>query len=93
MGLCFAAFLDPPEGPIPMDDHDVPMHQVATELGITLRAEYPIRNGAPIHSPQFVEDSIAKQRANFRLDVRLIVQQSNQCIRLINTRAMLLQPF
>jgi 5-formyltetrahydrofolate cyclo-ligase len=32
MGLCFAAFLDPPEGPIPMAAHDVPMHQLATEL-------------------------------------------------------------
>ncbi|HWB77537.1 MAG TPA: 5-formyltetrahydrofolate cyclo-ligase [Nannocystaceae bacterium] len=34
MGVCFASFLDPPEGVIPMDDHDVPMHHVATELGI-----------------------------------------------------------
>jgi 5-formyltetrahydrofolate cyclo-ligase len=34
MGMCFATFLDPPEGPIPVLLHDVPMHQIATELGI-----------------------------------------------------------
>ena len=34
MGICFDAFLDPPEGPIPMATHDVPMHAVATELGL-----------------------------------------------------------
>jgi 5-formyltetrahydrofolate cyclo-ligase len=34
MGICFAAFLDPIEGPIPMADHDVPMHAIATELGL-----------------------------------------------------------
>ena len=34
MGVCFASFVDPPEGVIPMDDHDVPMHQLATERGI-----------------------------------------------------------
>jgi 5-formyltetrahydrofolate cyclo-ligase len=34
MGVCFASFVDPPEGVIPMDAHDVPMHQLATELGI-----------------------------------------------------------
>ncbi|WP_266218518.1 5-formyltetrahydrofolate cyclo-ligase [Paraliomyxa miuraensis] len=33
IGLCFAAFLDPPEGPIPMAAHDVPMHWIATEAG------------------------------------------------------------
>lgn len=34
MGLCFASFLDPPEGPIPTAPHDVPMHLVATETGV-----------------------------------------------------------
>lgn len=34
LGVCFDAFLDPPEGPIPMADHDVPMHAIATELGV-----------------------------------------------------------
>lgn len=36
MGLCFATFLDPPEGRIPMAAHDVPMHAVATDEGMTL---------------------------------------------------------
>ncbi len=31
VGVCFAPFLDPPEGPIPMADHDVPMHTVITD--------------------------------------------------------------
>lgn len=31
VGVCFAPFLDPPEGPIPMADHDVPMHAVVTD--------------------------------------------------------------
>ncbi|MBC8068029.1 MAG: 5-formyltetrahydrofolate cyclo-ligase [Deltaproteobacteria bacterium] len=34
MGIGFDAFLDPPEGPIPMAAHDVPMHAVATELAL-----------------------------------------------------------
>lgn len=34
MGICFAAFLDPIEGPIPMATHDVAVHAVATERGI-----------------------------------------------------------
>lgn len=34
MGLCFAAFFDPPEGPLPSEAHDVPMHWVATEHGV-----------------------------------------------------------
>lgn len=34
MGVCFADFLDPVEGPIPVQDHDVPMHLVATETGV-----------------------------------------------------------
>lgn len=34
MGVCFAAFLDPTEGPIPTAPHDVPMHAVATEHAI-----------------------------------------------------------
>jgi 5-formyltetrahydrofolate cyclo-ligase len=38
MGVCFAAFLDPIEGPIPMAAHDVPMHAVATEHGIVRTA-------------------------------------------------------
>lgn len=36
MGLCFADFFDPPEGPIPTEPHDVPMHCVATEQGIEI---------------------------------------------------------
>jgi 5-formyltetrahydrofolate cyclo-ligase len=36
MGLCFAAFLDPPEGPIPTEPTDIAMHAIATELGIHL---------------------------------------------------------
>jgi 5-formyltetrahydrofolate cyclo-ligase len=35
MGLCFAEELDPPEGRIPTDPHDVPMHWVATPDGVT----------------------------------------------------------
>ncbi|MEM7160589.1 MAG: 5-formyltetrahydrofolate cyclo-ligase [Myxococcota bacterium] len=35
MGVCFADFFDPPEGPIPTESHDVPMHWVATEDGVT----------------------------------------------------------
>ena len=34
MGVCFADFLDPVEGPIPAEPHDVPMHMVATETGV-----------------------------------------------------------
>jgi 5-formyltetrahydrofolate cyclo-ligase len=33
MGLCFASFLDPSEGPIPTAHHDVPMHWIVTEAG------------------------------------------------------------
>lgn len=33
MGVCLAAFLDPVEGPLPLEAHDVPMHWVATEAG------------------------------------------------------------
>lgn len=33
VGICFASFLDPIEGPIPMAAHDVPMHAVVTEHG------------------------------------------------------------
>lgn len=36
MGVCFAAFLDPIEGRIPMATHDVEMHAVATERGIVI---------------------------------------------------------
>ncbi|MEX1365512.1 MAG: 5-formyltetrahydrofolate cyclo-ligase, partial [Nannocystaceae bacterium] len=34
MGVCFADFLDPVEGPLPAERHDVPMHLVATETGV-----------------------------------------------------------
>jgi 5-formyltetrahydrofolate cyclo-ligase len=34
VGLCFAAFLDPHEGPIPTEPTDVPVHAIATELGV-----------------------------------------------------------
>lgn len=34
MGIAFAAFLDPPEGPLPVEPHDVAVHFVATETGI-----------------------------------------------------------
>jgi 5-formyltetrahydrofolate cyclo-ligase len=34
IGLCFASFLDPVEGPIPIDAHDVRVHLVATERGV-----------------------------------------------------------
>lgn len=34
VGLCFAPFLDPAAGPIPMAAHDVPMHAVATDARI-----------------------------------------------------------
>jgi 5-formyltetrahydrofolate cyclo-ligase len=40
MGLCFASFLDPAEGPIPTDAHDVAMHWITTEHG-TLRCTPP----------------------------------------------------
>jgi 5-formyltetrahydrofolate cyclo-ligase len=33
-GVCFERFLDPLEGPIPVEAHDVHMHLVATEQGI-----------------------------------------------------------
>ncbi len=35
VGVCFGEDLDPHDGPIPHDDHDVPMHWVATPSGIT----------------------------------------------------------
>lgn len=42
MGVAFAAFVDPPEGAIPMAAHDVPMHQLATEHGVVdCRAPQP----------------------------------------------------
>jgi 5-formyltetrahydrofolate cyclo-ligase len=34
MGIAFSTFLDPPEGPIPIADHDVLVHWVATETGV-----------------------------------------------------------
>jgi 5-formyltetrahydrofolate cyclo-ligase len=34
MGVCLAAFLDPVEGPIPTEPHDVTMQWVATEAGV-----------------------------------------------------------
>ena len=34
MGLCFHAFFDPPEGPIPTADHDITMHWIATERAV-----------------------------------------------------------
>jgi 5-formyltetrahydrofolate cyclo-ligase len=34
MGVCFATFLDPAEGSIPSEPHDVGMHWVATEAGV-----------------------------------------------------------
>ena len=36
MGVCFASFLDPAEGPVPTQPHDIPVHRVATERGITV---------------------------------------------------------
>ena len=36
MGLCFAPFLDPSEGPIPTEPTDVPVHAVATEARIVV---------------------------------------------------------
>lgn len=33
-GVCLSAFLDPPEGPIPMLAHDLRMHAIATEQGV-----------------------------------------------------------
>jgi 5-formyltetrahydrofolate cyclo-ligase len=33
VGVAFAAFVDPQEGPIPMAPHDVPMHAIVTERG------------------------------------------------------------
>ncbi|MBX7084508.1 MAG: 5-formyltetrahydrofolate cyclo-ligase [Nannocystaceae bacterium] len=38
VGVAFAAFVDPPEGPVPMLAHDVPMHALATERGVELVA-------------------------------------------------------
>ncbi len=35
VGVAFDAFVDPPEGPIPMLAHDVPMHALATEQGVS----------------------------------------------------------
>lgn len=35
VGVCFAEDLDPQGGPIPSDEHDVPMHWVATPAGVT----------------------------------------------------------
>lgn len=34
MGVCLRAFLDPAEGPLPLEPHDVLMHWVATEAGV-----------------------------------------------------------
>lgn len=34
MGLCFSAFVDPVEGPFPIETHDVAMHWLATEAGV-----------------------------------------------------------
>jgi len=34
VGICFHAFLDPPEGPLPSQPHDVSMHWIATERGL-----------------------------------------------------------
>ncbi len=34
MGVCFHAFVDPCEGPIPTEPHDIPMHFVATDRGV-----------------------------------------------------------
>lgn len=33
-GVVFSDFVDPPEGPIPMDAHDVPMHALVTDAGV-----------------------------------------------------------
>lgn len=41
MGVCFADFLDPIEGPIPVEPHDVSMHYVATESGVVRCAPAP----------------------------------------------------
>jgi 5-formyltetrahydrofolate cyclo-ligase len=38
VGLCFEEDLDPEDGQIPTDAHDVPMHWVATPTGITFCA-------------------------------------------------------
>ena len=35
VGVCFGEDLDPHGGPIPHDEHDVPMHWVATPSGVT----------------------------------------------------------
>lgn len=34
LGVAFATFVDPIEGPIPMDAHDVPMHALLTDAGV-----------------------------------------------------------
>lgn len=39
MGVGFVPFLDPPEGPIPMEPFDVPMHWVATDRGVVRCAD------------------------------------------------------
>jgi 5-formyltetrahydrofolate cyclo-ligase len=36
LGVAFATMIDPPEGPIPMQPHDVPMHALVCEAGISL---------------------------------------------------------
>lgn len=38
VGVALATMIDPPEGPIPLQPHDVPMHALASELGITVCA-------------------------------------------------------
>ncbi len=34
LGVVFTNFVDPSEGPIPMDAHDVPMHALVTDAGV-----------------------------------------------------------
>lgn len=34
LGVCFAGWFDPPEGPLPCEAHDVPVHGVLTDEGI-----------------------------------------------------------
>jgi 5-formyltetrahydrofolate cyclo-ligase len=34
MGVCFAAFVEPAGGALPVEPHDVPMHWLATERGV-----------------------------------------------------------
>jgi 5-formyltetrahydrofolate cyclo-ligase len=36
MGLCFAAFLDPTQGPIPTEPTDIPVHAVATDVRLVI---------------------------------------------------------